>query len=382
MDAVIERPKVRETVAGVVVVHGGDPPQPADGHEAVTRAALAREIAALKGFAFAGEYDTAFAYPGGVYHVPRDTIVGADAARALGIASERDLFGGVVPHAFVATKTICHPLVEDAEASPPGWSHAFAEAVAACTLEGRSAFSERDAIVAGTRLLANGPVRVKRALGIGGRGQEVVATQDELRRAIASLDRHELATFGVSLERNLRDVATWSVGRVRVGPLVASYYGTQRLTTSNGGHAVYGGSDLVVARGGFDVLLSLDVPDDARRAIRLALRFDAAAVHHYRGLIVSRRNYDVAQGSDADGRPRCGVLEQSWRLGGASGAEIGALAAFAADASLVSVRASTVEIHGEGAVAPGGATVHFRGDDPRAGPLLKYSLVEPHVDAR
>ena len=114
----------------------------------------------------------------------------------------------------------------------------------------------------------------------------------------------------------------------------------------------------------------------------MALRFDAAAIEHYRGLIVSRRNYDVAQGIDADGRERCGVLEQSWRLGGASGAEIGALAAFAADAALVSVRASTVEIHGEGAAAPEGATVHFRGHDPRTGPLLKYTLVEPHVDAR
>ena len=377
MDAVVERPKVREAVAGVVVVHGGgDPPQPGDGHEAVTRAALARELAQLKGFVFAGDYDGAYAYPGSVYHVPRETIVGAKAARALGIVSEDDLFGGVVPHAFAATKTICHPLADDAATTPSGWSHAFAEAVRACTLEGRSAFSERDAMAAGMRLLANGPIRVKRALGIGGRGQVVVVTRDALQDAVRSLDRDELATFGVSLERNLRDVTTYSVGQVRVGRLVASYYGTQRLTTSNSGHEVYGGSDLLVARGGFDVLLSLDVPEDARRAIRMALRFNAASAAHYEGLIVSRRNYDVARGIDPRGRERCGVLEQSWRLGGASGAELGALAAFAADDLLVSVRASTVEIHGEGAVPPEGATVHYRGHDPRTGPLLKYALVE------
>ena len=42
----------------------------------------------------------------------------------------------------------------------------------------------------------------------------------------------------------------------------------------------------------------------------------------------SRRNYDVVAGLDARGQRRCGVLEQSWRVGGASPAELVALAAF------------------------------------------------------
>jgi len=69
-----------------------------------------------------------------------------------------------------------------------------------------------------------------------------------------------------------------------------------------------------------------------------------------------------------DGRPRSGVLEPSWRVGGASSAELGALAAFARDPSLRIVGASHVEEYGKGCRAPTGAIVDFQGDDPEAGP--------------
>ena len=57
---------------------------------------------------------------------------------------------------------------------------------------------------------------------------------------------------------------------------------------------------------------------------------------------------------DAVGRRRSGVLEQSWRAGGASGAEIAALEAFRADPSLPSVRAITREVYGRRAGRAGG----------------------------
>jgi hypothetical protein len=76
------------------------------------------------------------------------------------------------------------------------------------------------------------------------------------------------------------------------------------------------------------------------------------------------------------------VLEQSWRIGGASGAEIAALEAFRADPGLRVVRASTVEAYGAGAVPPPGATVYFCGVDDDAGPITKYATVERHADAR
>jgi hypothetical protein len=38
-----------------------------------------------------------------------------------------------------------------------------------------------------------------------------------------------------------------------------------------------------------------------------------------------------------------------------------------------------VEIFGASPEPPPGATVHFRGTDPQAGPLTKYTLIEPDV---
>jgi hypothetical protein len=178
------------------------------------------------------------------------------------------------------------------------------------------------------------------------------------------------------LEENLEDVTTYSVGQVRVADLVATYWGTQRLTFDGAGEAVYGGSDLVVARGGFDALLALGPSEEARCAVDQARAYDAAAGACFEGLFASRRNYDVAQGRDAQGRRRAGVLEQSWRLGGASTAEVGALEAFRADPDLAAVRASSMEVHGDGAEPPPHAAVYFRGIDERLGPLLKYAVVE------
>jgi hypothetical protein len=212
----------------------------------------------------------------------------------------------------------------------------------------------------------------------------VVADAGELEAALAAIDAAELAGWGLVLEENLTEVTTHSVGQVRVAGLVASYHGTQRLTPDNAGVAVYGGSDLLVARGGFDALLELELPPGARRAVAQARAYDAAATACFPRLLVSRRNYDVAQGLDAEGRRRSGVLEQSWRIGGASGAEVAALEAFRADPALRVVRASTVEVYGEDAAPPPPhATVHFRGTDDHVGPITKYVLVEAHrADAR
>ena len=76
------------------------------------------------------------------------------------------------------------------------------------------------------------------------------------------------------------------------------------------------------------------------------------------------------------------MLEQSWRIGGASGPEVAALEAFRADSRLSAVRARSTELYGEQATPPRGAIVHFHGVDPVAGPLVKYTMVEPkEVDA-
>ena len=92
-------------------------------------------------------------------------------------------------------------------------------------------------------------------------------------------------------------------------------------------------------------------------------------------MFASRCNYDVVEGCDATGRQCVGVLEQSWRLGGASGAEVAALEALNDDPALQTVRASTTEVHGSGVPIPEGATLYFSGVDDHLGPITKYAQV-------
>jgi hypothetical protein len=73
-----------------------------------------------------------------------------------------------------------------------------------------------------------------------------------------------------------------------------------------------------------------------------------------------------------------GVLEQSWRIGGASGAEVAALEALNDDPALQGVRASTTEVHGPDVPVPDGAILYFSGVDDHLGPITKYA--ELHRD--
>jgi hypothetical protein len=308
------------------------------------------------------------------YVVPDVTIASLETARTLGIHGEEDLFGGVVPFPFVATKTISHPLIGPAAAAPPGWQADFPERVREVVLPGWSAFSLSDARAAGRRLLRDGDVRIKLASGIGGSGQSVAHGAAELDAQLAAIGPAEFAG-GVVVERNLVDVRTYSVGLVRVGSLRASYIGTQSTTRSRHGKEVYGGSSIQVSRGGFDALEPLALEDGARRAIAMARAYHEAALACFRGMFASRSNYDIAEGRDPAGRQCMGVLEQSWRLGGASGAEVAALEALNDDPALQTVRASTTEVHGPNVPIPEGATVYFSGVDDHLGPITKYAQV-------
>jgi Protein of unknown function (DUF3182) len=353
----------------------------ADTHERITRAQIAKRLAALMGFAYAGEYDPSAHYPGRVYFVPSDTLVGVEQAARLGITGEHHLFGGVVPYPFVATKAITHSLVEPNAHAPEGWSEAFPNQVQDVVLVGYSVFTSEQAQAAGKRLMESGPVRLKPVHATAGRGQRVVNSMTELADALAAIPPTELADAGLVLEENLTAVSTYSVGQVRVADLTATYYGVQRLTNDNAGEEVYGGSDLVVVRGNFDALVQLRLSESIRIAVTQAQVYDAAT-SVFSGMFASRRNYDVAQGLNAHGHWRSGVLEQSWRMGGASGAEIAALQAIHANPALQVVRAFTFEIYGESQAPPPHATVYFRGIDERVGMLTKYTVVEAHGDTR
>ena len=347
-------------------------------HEQATRAEVAKRLAVLKRFEFGGEYLPAHGRTPSCYLVPSDTLH-ADAARQHGIHGPEDLFGGVVPHLFVATKAITHPLIDATAARPEGWVDRLGEALSAVTLAGFTAFTPDDARRAGHRLLAQGAVRIKPARSVGGKNQHVVTDERQLTRCLGTLDPEELCTHGVVLEENLHAPVVHSVGQIRVGDLVASYHGVQRETRDNRDQPAYGGSDLRVVRGDFERLLRLRLKPDVRLAVGQARVYHQAVVECYPGFFASRINYDVAQGRNARGEPRSGVLEQSWRIGGATGAEIAALEAFRARPDCHLVDASCVEAYG-GVAPPPRSTVYFHGDDPEIGPIAKYAFVHPDAD--
>jgi hypothetical protein len=178
----------------------------------------------------------------------------------------------------------------------------------------------------------------------------VVTNDSELAAAIAEQDVEEVAVWGLVLEENLQDVVTYSVGQVQVGGITASYYGTQSLTQDNQGETVYGGSALQLVRGDYPELLKLGLEEPIRRAVAQAMSYEKAAIMCFPQFLASRRNYDIAQGRNARGQLCSGVMEQSWRIGGASAAEIEALMAFAANSTLRRIRCSTHEVYGETAL--------------------------------
>lgn len=363
-------PSQQQHHAGVVLMNGGvDAPE----HERAVHQGLAIRLATLLGTRFIDEDEALLARDSRLYYLPSRTLIDSERHALLGIRSEQDLFGGVVDYPFMATKAISHPL-PPGFSSPHGWTDAFATACGDALLQGWTVFSLDQARVAAGQMLRSGAVRLKPVRATAGRGQVVVRDQPALDTALAAMSDDELALWGLVLEQNLTEVETFSVGQVRVAGITASYFGTQQLTRDNAGEEVYGGSTLTVVRGDFSDLLTLSLDDSTRLAIDQALRYDQAAGMHLAGFFASRRNYDIARGKDEDGAIRSGVLEQSWRVGGASSAEVLALEAFAADPRLDIVTASTHEVFGDCTV-PDTATLFYQGNDAEVGRISKYAQI-------
>jgi hypothetical protein len=352
----------------------------AKAHDLASQRDVARRLATMLGVPYEGDIDASGTLPPGGFLVPNDTLVSLDSAHRLGVHSERDLFGGVVPHRFIATKVISHGRVSPDSAVPDGWSDTHSQRVHECVLPGFSTFSLEDARRAGRALLAQGPVRVKAAGDSGGSGQAVVKDDAALEDSLAALG-DAIAQDGVVLELDLAQARTFSIGLVQLGGyLRACYFGTQTNTPNRHGNEVYGGSTITLFRGGFaELAAAAQGNDDVQRAVALARRYHDAAFDCFPGMFASRCNYDVVIGEDESGRPLAGVLEQSWRIGGASGAEIAALQRLLDEPALGAVRAETVERYGvPPESAPPEAIVSYAGEDPEAGPIVKYTLVHEH----
>lgn len=329
---------------GYVVTFAGGTKEGADFHERERIADLGKVIANMTDREFGGEINGNNTLPPSQDHyvVPFKTILGLDVARSVGIYTQRDLFGGVVDRPFKGTKAISHGLVSTDAARPEGWSEAFSDRTEAVVLPGYTAFDRDEVLIAADTLLQEGfTVRAKRTLAAGGGDQHVVRSLDQLAPVLDAIPDDELEQFGYVVESNLHPdgLSIRSVGQVEIGGTTISYFGTQRETRLANNDVLYGGSDLYIASGGFDDLLEHVEDEDTRIAIEQARIYDEAARDHL-GVIASRRNYDVAQGN-LQGQRISGVLEQSWRIGGASGPEILAIELFRADRSAQVVEGSS-----------------------------------------
>lgn len=340
-------------------------------HDQASRQVLVQRLAALLDRPFLGTIGRAQAEAAHILVVPPDTVSASPPGTSS--LSRETLLGGAVPEVFIGTKAITHPVLDPTAARPGAWSEAMAVHLGDAALKGFTAFTVEDAARAGRALLKDGPVRLKDVCAKAGLGQVVVEDAAHLDRLLAQEDAVALAACGIVLEENLTNVVTYSVGVVTIGADSISYVGDQTLTCDNRGREVYGGSDLRVVRGELDALSRLDLSTELSRAIHCATAFDRAAQLAYPDAILTRRNYDVIAGTDARGERRIGVLEQSWRIGGASGAEMAAFEAFASDPELEAVRCATVERYGIVDV-PAGATVYFQGHDPVVGAMTKYAM--------
>ncbi|WP_395331777.1 DUF3182 family protein [Novosphingobium sp. BL-8H] len=347
-------------------------------HDRSSRQEMARRLAALCRGIASHEQDriTCFDADGHPrpFYIPRDTLT-IDEASAISILGESDLLGGVVPFRFVATKAVGHPLVHDAAVIPDGWDPDLGPSLEGTVLSGFSAFDLDDARRAGLSLLAVGPTRIKQVEATAGRGQTVVRTPDELEASLRQLHPETVRREGLVLEENLLDVKTYSIGSATIFDRSIAYWGTQAITANREGETVYGGTCLHAVRGGLADLAACEFPIELAEAIEKARDYDRKIFERFPEMFASRRNYDVAVGTDHRGQRRIGVLEQSWRVGGATPAEIAAFERFEVDPACNATVCATVEVHGDHNAAPIGAMVYYAGVDPVAGPMTKYAMV-------
>lgn len=312
----------------------------------------------------------------GTYVVPSDTL-SVEQAYALGIQWVDQFFGGIVPFPFVGTKLVSHPLVAMHASAPKGWRHQHPHRLSGLVVPGWGAFSVSDLHEAAGRLLGEGAVRLKLAEGRGGGQQWVVPDLASLKILLEG--EAALAAgieAGVVVERDLRRPVTLSVGHVILPTLSLSYLGYQREARDRHGASRYGGSRLCCIRGSLSMLLETLGEPRERLAVEQASAYHDAMFEAFPELVISRANYDVIQGFDAQGNWHSGVLEQSWRIGGASPAEIIA-AEVLSNGKRQRVETAYVECYEADAVAPEGAEVVYRAtNDTGDAPTLTYVEVQ------
>lgn len=261
------------------------------------------------------------------YYIPSTTL-NAEQARALDIEGPDDFFGGILEVRDHRDKAIFHPLVAEAQEEAPAWySEVFARRVEEAVLPGYSVFSIDDARAALADLNSvYGTVRAKDPTASGSVGQFVIESPQQLDELLGQLEELEsgwLTRHGFVLEPNLIEPVTLSIGQVRLGGETHAYIGEQSETTYLDGKPTYGGTTLTMVRGGFDKLstVTATIYPDYEHVVKQTGAVVTAFEEQY-GLIASRINFDAIFGDTSTGIQLAGICDQSFRIGGATPAEV------------------------------------------------------------
>ena len=279
------------------------------------------------------------------------------------IESEKDFFGGIVPRAYQSTKAIMHPLVSREAACPLGWSHEFSQELVHLdlVLPGFTVFNIEDIRTAFNHLYDKGvyQIRLKDPLGYLGMNQFIVTSFQELEQFISDkiVDNEKLEQYGLVVEENLcpEDLKIYSVSFVTVGFHQVQCIGVQRFS-----QGLYAGTDFVIMQTGKYILPELLARvgifnnEDAQVIIDKALLFRALLNKHIPEIKTARFNLDIVSGiasiysnGTCELVKRFALLEQSFRVGGASAAEIWGLEYLLCHPSVDAVCASTYYRYGD-----------------------------------
>ncbi|MEZ2721843.1 DUF3182 family protein [Paenalcaligenes hominis] len=311
-------------------------PSPAD---AITQQKLAQQLVHIFQHATKQAAPTSPTKP---YLLPLDTLLSTEAEN-LGVESIHDLYGGVVPYDFVKTKVLSHPLFHSSYSAPAGWHYGLGQTLLPYTLKGYSAFSVQDAFWTARGLIHDGPIRIKFAHAKASHDQFVCSHYQEVTDLLLQNRFEALLEQGVVIEEQLTDTTTYSVGQAEVAGMLISYIGEQSQTQNHEQLPTYGGTHLLAVQGGYEELSKVVNTPILVEAIALGQNYERCIQAAFPDFYASRRNYDVIHGTAWDGSDRLRVLEQSWRMGGASMAELLAISAFLDTPSLPSVQAWTQE---------------------------------------
>lgn len=306
--------------------------------------------------------------PGKIYYVADKTIVlefkeNQKLIKDTLIESEKDFFGGIVPRAYQSTKAIMHPLVNREAACPLGWTHEFPQELVHLdlVLPGFTVFNIEDLRTAFKHLYDKGihQIRLKDPLAYLGMNQFVVTSFQELEQFISDkiVNNEKLQQYGLVVEENLcpEDLKIYSVSFVTVGSHQVQCIGVQRFS-----QGLYSGTDFVIMQTGKHILseslaqVGIFNNEDAQKIIDKALLFRALLNKHIPEIKTARFNLDIVSGIASiysNGTyelvKRFALLEQSFRVGGASAAEIWGLEYLLGHPSVDAVCASTYYRYGD-----------------------------------